>query len=66
MITAIGRKISKYSYYSRDGTDALLLEWVVLYPRAVVRNLWYAYLWGGYAKIILVMAENTKKKEELK
>jgi hypothetical protein len=38
--------------------------------RAVFPNLWYAYPWGyagdrfglGYAKIILVMAENTKKK----
>jgi hypothetical protein len=28
---------------------------------AVVPNLWYAYAWG-YVKIILVMAENTKKK----
>jgi hypothetical protein len=27
----------------------------------VVLNLWYPYPWG-YAKIILVMAENTKKK----
>jgi hypothetical protein len=26
----------------------------------VVPNLWYAYPWG-YARIILVMAENTKK-----
>jgi hypothetical protein len=30
--------------------------------RPVVPNLWYAYPWG-YAEIILVMAENTKKKE---
>jgi hypothetical protein len=28
--------------------------------RAEVPKLWYAYLWG-YAKIILVIAENTKK-----
>jgi hypothetical protein len=40
-----------------------------LYSRAVVPNLWYAYLLGyavdrlRYAKIILVMAENTKKKK---
>jgi hypothetical protein len=27
----------------------------------VVPNLWYTYLWGN-AKIILVMAENTKRK----
>jgi hypothetical protein len=26
----------------------------------VVPNLWYAYSWG-YVKVILVMAENTKK-----
>jgi hypothetical protein len=31
------------------------------WTRPVVPNLWYAYPWG-YAKIILVMAENTKKK----
>jgi hypothetical protein len=32
------------------------------FSRTVVPNLWYAYL-GGYAKIILVMAENIKKKK---
>jgi hypothetical protein len=31
--------------------------------RAVVPNLWYVYP-KGYAKIILVMAENTHKKKE--
>jgi hypothetical protein len=40
--------------------------------RAVVTNLWYAYPGGTrrtglvFAKIILVMAENTKKEKELK
>jgi hypothetical protein len=33
--------------------------------RASVPNLWYAYPWG-YAKIILVMAENTKKRVKMK
>jgi hypothetical protein len=37
----------------------------MLSPGAVVQNLWYAYPWG-YAKIILVMAENTKKRVKIK
>jgi hypothetical protein len=37
-------------------------HWRALSSRTVVPMLWYAYPWG-YSRIILVMAENNKKRE---
>jgi hypothetical protein len=48
-------------FYSPPIKKTCLISRFSEWSRPLVPNLWYAYPWG-YVKIILVMAENTKRK----